>query len=145
MVAEQTIPELQTSAGGGPPDRAGVPAWLMPALWLFANLALAVAAAWASVQLQREGFNPIGVLSLLVGVVLGLGGVWIARRCEMRRMWVLVTGAVVFGLLAVIGQEYFGYRQYQRELQESFTRDAKRAREILLARSAFSALGDTYD
>jgi hypothetical protein len=139
------VPELDAaSPPASPAARAGVASVAgRVLLWFAGNVVLAVVVAWIAVGLQRQ-FNPVLVFALLAGIVLGAGGAWIARRCRLLSRKLIVPGAIFFGLLAVVGQEYFGYLQYQRDLDESTARDMQRARDVVLARAAFSVLDGTF-
>jgi hypothetical protein len=86
--------------------------------WLLACAAATVAVAWIAFGLQQEGFAPAVLFPLLVGGALGGAGL-VARHyagVPSRRM--AVAAAIVWGLLAIVGQDYIGHRRRGRVLEE---------------------------
>src|ERR1051325_8979959 len=79
------------------------------ALWLLGNVLWAAVVACIAFQLQQHDFNPVVLLSALIGTSLGIGGAAIARNCGVRSLRLVVTGAVVLGIFGVVGPGHSDY------------------------------------
>lgn len=86
--------------------------------WLLACSAGTVAVAWIGFHLQQEGFAPAVLFPLLVGGALGALCAAARRLTAFPSTRVAVATAIVWGLLAVVGQDYFGHRRRLRSLDE---------------------------
>lgn len=90
--------------------------------WLALSALAALAVAWVAFQLQQEGIAPAVVFPVAVGA--GLGGlslaIWRYTRAPPRR--VAIAGAVVWGLLAVVAQDYIGHRHFSRRFDQELAR-----------------------
>jgi len=87
-------------------------------IW-FVSAALATAAiAWIAFQIQSDGFAPAVLFPLLVGSALGGTLVAIGRLTRWPGPRAAVVGAVCWGLLAVVAQDYIGHRYALREYNE---------------------------
>jgi hypothetical protein len=91
-------------------------------VWLASNATLTAAVAWMAFQLQQEEIAPAVLFPLLVGAALGAGGAAIARFSRLGGARAAICGAVVWGLLVVIGQDYIGHRRRARLYDESLNR-----------------------
>ena len=91
-------------------------------IWLIANLLLTAAMAWVAFQIQQEGIAPAALFPLAVGTLLGAGGlaIWRAAGAPGRR--IVLLGAVVWGLLVVLGQDYIGHRYRARHYDNALAR-----------------------
>ncbi len=90
-------------------------------VWLLMCAAGTAAVAWIAFQLQQEGVAPAVLFPLAVGGVLGGIGVVVRRMAQVPGLRVAVAAAVVWGLLAVVGQDYIGHRRRVRVLEEQLT------------------------
>lgn len=87
-------------------------------LW-FAGSALTTAGvAWGAYQFQQRGMAPALIFPLLVGAILGLGLAGLARLTRFSSRTIQFAAAVAWGLLAVFGQDYIGYRDDLRRHNE---------------------------
>jgi len=91
-------------------------------LGLASNAALTAAVAWVAFQVQQEEIAPAVLFPLLVGAALGAGGAAIARFTRVGGARAAICGAIVWGLLVVIGQDYIGHRRRARLYDESLHR-----------------------
>jgi len=87
-------------------------------LWLIGGSVAAVAVAWIAFGLQLSGFAPAVAFPLLVGAALGacLAALW--RWLDAPGTRTAVATAFVWGLLAVVGQDYIGHRQRVRQFAD---------------------------
>jgi peptidoglycan/LPS O-acetylase OafA/YrhL len=91
-------------------------------VWLVGSGLASLATAWVAFQLQQEGVAPAVLLPLAWGA--GLGGLSLAiwrHTLVPARHWV-VAGAVVWGLLAVVAQDYIGHGHYLRRFDDELAR-----------------------
>lgn len=90
--------------------------------WLAGSLVAALAVAWLAFQLQQEGVAPAVLFPLTVGAGLGslLLALWRYTRAPARS--VAIGGAVVWGLLAVVAQDYIGHRYFTRRFDQELAR-----------------------
>ncbi|MGD9635539.1 MAG: hypothetical protein AB7I57_07175 [Pirellulales bacterium] len=74
---------------------------------------------WLAAQCHLAGRAPVGILSLAVGIALGWGAAtlaaWVGVVC---RKW-LVTGAVLFALVAIFTEHAWLYRDFRRQWHEA--------------------------
>ncbi len=93
-------------------------------LWLVANALVAAAVAWVAFKVQQDEIAPAILFPLLVGAVLGAAGVaiWDFTLWPSLR-WALV-GAAVWGLLAVVGQDYIGHCHRLRLYEDALGRQS---------------------
>ncbi len=91
-------------------------------IWLIANVLLTAAVAWVAFQIQQEGIAPAALFPLAVGTLLGAGGlaIWRVVRAPSRR--IALAGAIVWGLLVVVGQDYIGHRYRVRHYDDELAR-----------------------
>lgn len=90
--------------------------------WLAGSLLSALGVSWLAFQLQQEGFAPAVLFPIMVGA--GLGGLLSALRryTERPARRVAIVGAVVWGLLAVVGQDYIGHRRFSQRFDQELAR-----------------------
>jgi hypothetical protein len=90
--------------------------------WLAGSLLSALGVSWLAFQLQQEGFAPAVLFPLLVGT--GLGGLLLAlhRYTERPSRRAAIASAVLWGLLAVVGQDYIGHRRYAQRFDQELAR-----------------------
>jgi hypothetical protein len=93
------------------------------AIWIAAGTLAAAAIAWIAFQLQQEGVAPAVLFPSAVGGALGAALLAIARFAHAPARRVAIAGAVAWGLLAVVTQDYIGHRhnlrRYDAELAEN--------------------------
>jgi uncharacterized membrane protein (UPF0136 family) len=85
------------------------------ALWTALVLPLAGGVAVASMQVQQRGFAPAGVLSILIGLLLGGLLAWAARLTGMGHRPSGLIAALAVALLTVAGQHAIAYRAYRED------------------------------
>lgn len=90
--------------------------------WLSLSVLAALAVAWVAFQLQQEGIAPAVVFPVAVGVSLGglSLAIWRYTREPARR--VAIFGAVAWGLLVVVAQDYIGHRHFSRRFDDELAR-----------------------
>ena len=97
----------------------------MPTLWYAAGLVAAVAVAWVATLIYRSGHAPVGIVSLGVGVTLGMILSKLAAathvNCRPRPM----VGTVAIALIAVVAQHVWLYRDFRRQWHESRVKSAQ--------------------
>jgi hypothetical protein len=91
-------------------------------LWFLASLGLCYAVAWMAFQLQQEQIAPAVLFPLLVGAALGAGGSAIRHFTRAPNRRIALVGAVVWGLLVVVGQDYIGHRHRVRQYDDELGR-----------------------
>ena len=100
--------EEQSATGEGPP-RAARFRWPALALWLPTCGLLSAAVAWLAVVVAKH-FAPLMIFPILVGLVLGVTLVGLARLMQAGNRPTVVLGTIVACLVAVVGQHYACYR-----------------------------------
>ena len=83
-------------------------------LWLAANTLATAAVAWVAFAVQQEGIAPAVLFPLFVGAALGGTEVTILRLTRVPSVRVVLAGALVWGLLVVVAQDYIGHRRRLR-------------------------------
>jgi hypothetical protein len=87
-------------------------------IWLATGVAATAAVAWIAFGLQQERFAPAILFPLLVGGVLGAALVAIRRFTTVPATRAAVAAATIWGLLAVVGQDYIGHRRRVRAFEQ---------------------------
>jgi hypothetical protein len=87
-------------------------------VWASLCILATAAVAWIAVGIQQEGVAPAILFPLFVGCTLGAMGVAVRRRIQAPPARAAIVAALVWGLLAVIGQDYIGHRRRARMLEE---------------------------
>ncbi len=88
------------------------------AVWLAAMLLLGAAGARTAWGIERF-FAPIVFFPLLVGAVLGLLMVVLMRTLQVGHRPTVAAGAVLAGLVTVVGQHYLSYHEARRQAEAS--------------------------
>ena len=89
--------------------------------WALLCVLATAAMAWIAFGIQQEGVAPAILFPLLVGCALGAIGVAVRRVMHAPSARVAIVAALVWGLLAVIGQDYIGHWRHARVLEEKLT------------------------
>ena len=113
--------EEQSAAGEGPPPAARFRRPAL-ALWLPMCGLLSAAVAWLAVVIAKH-FAPLVIFPILVGLVLGVTLVGLARLMQVGNRPTVVLGTFLACTVAVIGQHYVCYRvdsELVRKQAESF-------------------------
>ncbi len=100
--------------------------------WFACGTLWALALAWASVGLQSGGFAPVGLLSLLIGILLGGGLAAFARWIEFGHRRAALLGTLGLALLTVGGEHGFSYRRHLQGMERAVQANPK----LALARAA---------
>jgi hypothetical protein len=89
--------------------------WLRRATWLIACALAVLLVAWLSFTAQYFGFAPVGVLPAACGAAVGGAVVLAAGALGLKPGGrCLVAAAALWALLAVVAQDYIGFRQHNR-------------------------------
>lgn len=115
--------EEQSAAGEGSPPAARF-RWPVLAAWLPMCGILAAAVAWLAVVVAKH-FAPLVIFPILVGLVLGVTLVGLARLMQVGNRTTVVLGTCLACMVAVVGQHYVCYhadRELIRKQAESFHR-----------------------
>ena len=89
------------------------------AFWLPACLAAALLVAKAAVVAESY-FAPLIFFPLLIGLVLGTTLVGVMRLAQLAHRPTVLAGAVLAGVLTILGQHYLSYRADLQRRQEKF-------------------------
>lgn len=87
--------------------------------WFACGTVAAVAVAWLAMLVHRSGKAPLGLVSMGVGVALGVALGWIATKLRVRRSRGVVAGAVVLAMVAVAAQHAWLYREFRQQWHDS--------------------------
>jgi hypothetical protein len=113
--------EEQSAAVEGSPPEARF-RWLGMAVWLPMCAILSASLAWAAVVAGTH-FAPLLIFPMLLGLVLGVTLVGLARLIQVGNRPTMVSGTILACLVAVVGQHYVCYRvdsEAIRKQAESF-------------------------
>jgi hypothetical protein len=86
--------------------------------WYVCGLALAAAVGWLAARCHLAGWAPVGILSLAVGIVLGLSVAKLAGVFGVSGRRRLVIGACLIGLAAIFAEHAWLYRDFRRQWRE---------------------------
>lgn len=89
--------------------------WL---IWFAAGTLAAAAIAWVAFQIQQEGIAPAVLFPMFVGAALGAALAAVGHVVRLPGRRAAAIGAVCFGLLAVVAQDYIGYRYRMRAFDD---------------------------
>jgi hypothetical protein len=92
-------------------------------LWLVAHALVTAAVAWVAFQIQQEQIAPAVLFPLVVGAALGASGVAIRHFTRAPSRRIALVGAIVWGLLVVVGQDYIGHRHRLRQYDDALGRN----------------------
>jgi len=87
--------------------------------WFLAGVAVAGAVGWLAATCHLLGFAPVGLISLVVGAVLGVFLSGLAAMLRVADDRTLLLGTAIFALVAVILQHAFLYRDFRRQWTEA--------------------------
>ncbi len=99
--------------------------------WLIGNALLTIVVAWIAFQAQQEQIAPAVLFPLFVGACLGAGGRLILRVSRMSNTRLALAGAVAWGLLVVIGQDYIGHSHRVRLYADELDRQSPLAAVVV--------------
>jgi hypothetical protein len=87
--------------------------------WSIAGVIAAISVGWLAAWLYLLHTAPVGIVSLGVGVTLGLilAGLAAAMHVNCRKR--LLVGAILLGLLTVVAEHAWLYRDFRRQWRES--------------------------
>ena len=87
--------------------------------WFLAGVAVAAAVGWLAATCHLRGFAPVGLISLVVGVVLGacLSGLAAMLRVAGARQTIL--GTLLLATVTVLTQHAWLYRDFRRQWAEA--------------------------
>ena len=81
--------------------------------WLFVGLAAAPAIAWLVIQVEKFGYQPIGLTSTAIGAFLGGLLVLLARLLPVGHRVCLLGGTFIVALFLVASIHIFAYLDYR--------------------------------
>lgn len=90
--------------------------------WYVSGVLLAAAVGWLAAVCHLAGWSPVGLVSLSVGVGLGLGAAKLAAMFGVASRKRLIAGAILFALVAIFAEHAWLYQDFRRQWRE--TRDA---------------------
>ncbi len=88
-------------------------------LFLLGGAAAAVAIGWASAMLSVTGKAPVGLLSLGIGIALGLLLVALAELTRFKSPRGLVVSVALCAVLTVLAEHGWLYRAYRQKWQQN--------------------------
>ena len=83
--------------------------------WCGGGAATAAALGWAGATLSLAGKAPVGLLSIGIGLALGLVLVGLAEITHSRERRMLIIGTLVFAFLTVLAEHAWLYRAYRQQ------------------------------
>ena len=95
--------------------------------WLACGAGWGVFLAWLSVRLQKSGFAPVGVLSLLIGLALGAGLWGLLRWLQFGHRRGALAGTLLLAAGVVGGEHTFAYCDYRVSFERAMQSDPKLA------------------
>ena len=104
--------------------------------WLGLSLLAAALVGVCSWLVQRQGFAPIGLLSIAVGIAVGGVAATLARLLPCGRGRALLVGGLLVGLTAAGAQHLTAYCQYQADAAARAAQNPKAE----VARAVFSEI-----
>ena len=136
----------EQSAPGEEPPPAATFRWAPLALWLPMCGLLSASAAWLAVVVANH-FAPLLIFPIMVGLVLGVTLVGLARLIQVGNRPTVILGTILACAVAVVGQHYVCYRvdrELVREQAESFHRAEQKHPGLVLG-SAPEPAGGLFD
>ena len=108
----------QGEGTGMPSASPCLPVSRSPCLFFLGGVAVGAAVGWAAANCHLGGWAPVGLVSLAVGVVLGLVIAQLAKKSGVsgRR---LVAGTAIFALIAILAEHAWLYRDFRRQWVEA--------------------------
>jgi hypothetical protein len=88
-------------------------------IWYGAGAVAAIAIAWLAALVHASGHAPLGVVSLAVGISLGivLKKIAVTQRVTCRRR--LIIGTLLLAIVAVLAEHTWLYLDFRRQWQEA--------------------------
>jgi hypothetical protein len=80
---------------------------------------VAVVIAWIGALLHRSGFAPVGILSIGVGISLGVVLAAIASATHVGHTKRLLIATLALGLIAAVAQHAWLYAEFRRQWHEA--------------------------
>ncbi len=87
--------------------------------WFVCGTVAAITVAWVAMLIHRSGKAPLGLVSIGIGVVLGLALGWIAAKLNIRQSRGMIIGTVALGFLTVAAQHAWLYREFRQQWHDS--------------------------
>jgi hypothetical protein len=90
-------------------------------LWYVASAVAAIVVGWVAAMIHASGHAPIGIVSILVGLVLGaaLAGVAAVQHIGVARQ--LIIGSVLIAIITALAEHAWLYIDFRRQWHESRT------------------------
>ena len=88
---------------------------LSPCLFYLGGVAAALAIGWAAAKCHVAGWSPVGLVSLGVGILLGLVVSKLAAVTGVVCLKRLVVGTATFALIAVLAEHTWLYQDFRRQ------------------------------
>jgi hypothetical protein len=88
-------------------------------IWYSAGAAAAIVIAWLASLIHASGHAPVGLISLAVGVALGVVLTKIATALRVAGTRRLVVGTVLLAILTVVAEHTWLYLDFRRQWRES--------------------------
>src|SRR4051794_37317277 len=88
-------------------------------IWYGASAVAAIVIAWGAAMIHASGHAPVGIVSILVGGVLGaaLAGIAAAQQIRPRRQ--LIIGAILLAIVTALAEHAWLYIDFRRQWHES--------------------------
>jgi ABC-type uncharacterized transport system permease subunit len=94
-------------------------------LWYAVGLIAAIAVGWLAAVVHGAGHAPIGILSLAVGIALGIILCRIAATLRVAGSPRLVVGAILLALVTVLAQHAWLYHSFRQQWHKARTESAE--------------------
>jgi len=87
--------------------------------WYVFGILLAAAVGYLAAVCHLAGLAPVGLVSLAVGVGLGLGAAQLASMFHIACRKRLLSGALLFALIAIFAEHAWLYQDFRRQWREA--------------------------
>jgi hypothetical protein len=88
-------------------------------IWYGAGAVAAIVIAWLAALVHASGHAPLGLVSLVVGISLGVALTKIAAAQHVAGARRLIVGTILLAILAVVAEHTWLYFDFRRQWQES--------------------------
>src|SRR3954470_18473439 len=88
-------------------------------LWYGASAVAAIVVGWVAAMIHASGHAPIGIVSILVGLVLGAALAGIAAVQHIRATRQLIIRTVVLAIITALVEHAWLYIDFRRQWHES--------------------------
>jgi hypothetical protein len=95
--------------------------------WCLAGIAVSAAIGWFAAMCHSRGWAPLGLISMGVGVTLGVALAGIAATQRVAGSWQLVVGTLLLAIVAVLAEHAWLYRDFRRQWREAREASAQAA------------------